>query len=225
MTGLLQFLALLLACWCLTSARPSSAAVLARRTATARQRSGEPAEPSETFASAGAVEDSALLLELVGVLLEAGLSVQRSLEVLAECTEPAIAAQLRRVVAGLALGGAWDEAWRSASGAGLPAGVSPSRSGQGGFAGRFMRGSAPGLHPALQAVKQSLGFAALSGAPSAHSIQSSAAAERRRILRESERRAATLGVRLVLPLGMCSLPSFICLGIVPVVLALLPGVI
>ncbi|SEB68151.1 type II secretion system F family protein [Arthrobacter woluwensis] len=222
---LLQFSVLLFACWCLTSARPSCASVLLRRGAGDAQSHDGPEGRPEASGGPGVVEDSALLLELVGVLLESGLSLERSLEVLAECADQVIAAQLRRVVAALALGAAWDEAWRSASDVGLAAGVTGDRVGLVSRAVRLFRGAGHGLHPSLQALKRTLRFAALSGAPSAQSIRSSAAAERRRTLRESERRAAALGVRLVLPLGMCSLPSFICLGIIPVVLALLPGVV
>lgn len=222
---LLQYSVLLLACWCLTGARPTCATVLARRGATALRSPDRPESRPESSGISSAVEDSALLLELFGVLLESGLSLERSLDVLAECADQGIAAQLRRVVAALALGAPWEEAWRSASGAASAAAVSSRRMGLVQSAVRLFRGPLQGLHPALKALKRALAFAALSGAPSAQSIRSSAAAERRRILRESERRAAALGVRLVLPLGMCSLPSFICLGIVPVVLALLPGVI
>jgi pilus assembly protein TadC len=45
---------------------------------------------------------------------------------------------------------------------------------------------------------------------------------RRRRNREAEKRAAALGVRLVIPLGACALPAFVCLGVVPVLLSLLP---
>ncbi|WP_418606028.1 hypothetical protein [Georgenia sp. SUBG003] len=37
--------------------------------------------------------------------------------------------------------------------------------------------------------------------------------------REAQEAAARLGVRLVLPLGLCFLPAFVLLGLVPVVLA------
>ncbi|MEZ2370182.1 type II secretion system F family protein [Arthrobacter sp. RCC_34] len=222
---LLQFSVLLFVCWCLTSARPTCATVLVLRGAADGRSLDGPEGLPEVSGGPGVVEDSALLLELVGVLLESGLSLERSLEVLAECADQAIAAQLRRVVAALALGAAWDAAWRSASDVGPLAGVNSDRVSLVPRAVRLFRGSGHGLHPSLQALKQALGFAALSGAPSAQSIRSSAAAERRRTLRDSERRAAALGVRIVLPLGMCSLPSFICLGIIPVVLALLPGVV
>jgi pilus assembly protein TadC len=71
-------------------------------------------------------------------------------------------------------------------------------------------------------VGDALAFTHLTGAPSAAVLRSSAAFERRAELRRAERRAAELGVRLVVPLGLCALPAFVCLGIVPVVISLLP---
>ena len=38
----------------------------------------------------------------------------------------------------------------------------------------------------------------------------------------AERAAGKLSVALVVPLGLCSLPAFICLGIVPIIISLLP---
>lgn len=46
--------------------------------------------------------------------------------------------------------------------------------------------------------------------------------DRRRTAREA---AGRLGVRLVLPLGLCLLPSFVLLGLVPVVLSLAGGLL
>lgn len=79
-----------------------------------------------------------------------------------------------------------------------------------------------GQSPVLRRVGDALAFTHLTGAPSAAVLRSSAALERRAELRRAERRAAELGVRLVVPLGLCALPAFICLGIVPVVISLLP---
>jgi pilus assembly protein TadC len=62
----------------------------------------------------------------------------------------------------------------------------------------------------------------VTGAPSAAIVHARAAQLRRRQNRALERRAAALGVRLVVPLGVCALPAFACLGVIPVVLALLP---
>jgi pilus assembly protein TadC len=67
-----------------------------------------------------------------------------------------------------------------------------------------------------------LAFAALTGAPSASILYAQAARERREQFRAAEKRAAALGVKLVVPLGLCSLPAFICLGVVPVLIAMLP---
>ncbi|WP_205687556.1 type II secretion system F family protein, partial [Cellulomonas endophytica] len=47
-------------------------------------------------------------------------------------------------------------------------------------------------------------------------------AEQRRRAREA---AARLGVRLLLPLATCLLPAFVLLGLVPVVLSLLDGLL
>ena len=67
-------------------------------------------------------------------------------------------------------------------------------------------------------------FAHATGAPTAGLLQVSARQLRRERRHEAERRAAQLGVKMVLPLGICFLPAFILLGVIPVVLGLLPQV-
>ena len=76
--------------------------------------------------------------------------------------------------------------------------------------------------PDLQELSRELRFAYLTGAPTAGLLRSTATALRRNRRRRAEQRAAELGTRLVLPLGLCQLPSFLCLGVIPLVLALLP---
>lgn len=71
------------------------------------------------------------------------------------------------------------------------------------------------LEPALR-------FTQLSGAPAAKLLRSSAGSARKNEVRRAEARGAEFGVKLVIPLGLCALPAFICLGVVPIVLALLP---
>lgn len=60
------------------------------------------------------------------------------------------------------------------------------------------------------------------GAPVAELLRQSSkhqrAANEDRVKAQAER----LGVRVVIPLGLCALPAFICLGVVPVALALQP---
>ena len=62
-----------------------------------------------------------------------------------------------------------------------------------------------------------------SGMAGARTLTETAAAVRQQIRREDERAAEELAVRLVMPLGLCLLPAFVCWGVVPVVMALLGG--
>lgn len=134
-----------------------------------------------------------LLLELLGAMLEAGLALPRALEVAAGVADGPGPA-LARASGALRLGTAWDHAWPDA---------------------------APGS--AVDELRTALRFAASTGAPSAELLYSRARQLRRSRHRELEKRAAALGVKLVIPLGVCSLPAFLCLGVVPVLLAMLPG--
>lgn len=140
-----------------------------------------------------AVDDVPLLLELLGAALDAGLSLSGALELVARVATPTIRVNLARVVAGLQIGASWEHSW---------AGV------------RHVE--------ALAELHAALGFAALTGAPAAPLLYAEAAQRRRQAQRGAEKRAAALGVKLVVPLGLCSLPAFLCLGVVPVVLAMIP---
>ena len=141
------------------------------------------------------LRDTAMLLELIGAMLDAGASIGRSLELVAALAAPEIGVPLRPVVSALAIGAGWDTAWRSSS----------VRS------------------PGLLALRDAVGFAALTGAPSSAILYAQAARIRREQFRAAEKQAAALGVKLVVPLGLCSLPAFVCLGVVPVLLAMLPS--
>lgn len=69
-------------------------------------------------------------------------------------------------------------------------------------------------------VERILGFARSAGIPAGPLLRSAARAERRRAGSEARRRAAVLGTRLVLPLGVCVLPAFVLVGVVPLGLAI-----
>ncbi|GAB5080116.1 type II secretion system F family protein [Arthrobacter sp. AD-310] len=140
------------------------------------------------------LRDTAMMLELVAAMLDAGSSIGRSLELVASSASARYTGALRPVVSALAIGADWDTAWRS---------------------------SAVALPEVLE-LRDALGFAALTGAPSSAILYAQAARLRRERFRAAEKRAASLGVKLVVPLGLCSLPAFICLGVVPVLLALVP---
>ena len=80
-------------------------------------------------------------------------------------------------------------------------------------------GSAAGTFGELQ---DALAPAYTGGAPSTALLLSLADAHRLSERRAAERAAGKLSVALVVPLGLCSLPAFICLGIVPILISLLP---
>ena len=71
-------------------------------------------------------------------------------------------------------------------------------------------------------LRDALAPAYTGGAPSTALLLSLADAHRLSERRAAERAAGKLSVALVVPLGLCSLPAFICLGIVPVLISLLP---
>jgi pilus assembly protein TadC len=141
------------------------------------------------------LRDTAMMLELIAAMLHAGAGIGRALELVAAAASPEYGRALRPVVGAMAIGADWETAWRS----------SDVRS------------------PEILALRDALGFAALTGAPSSSILYAQAARMRRERFRAAEKRAASLGVKLVIPLGLCSLPAFICLGVVPVLLALVPS--
>lgn len=155
---------------------------------------GTAAGAPQTHAEGG-LADNAMMLELIGAMLEAGSGIGRALELVADSASAEYLESLRPVVSALAIGADWETAWRS----------SEART------------------PELLVLRQALGFAALTGAPSSAILYAQAARLRRERFRAAEKRAAALGVRLVVPLGLCSLPAFVCLGVVPVLLAMLPS--
>ncbi len=166
----------------------------------------------------GGIADSSLILDLLAAMLSAGASVENALAVVAESCEPSTRTSLTRVHAARLLGASWDAAWDTgAAEGGSPQGV--SRRGARSVRTRSEHHRVMSIHE----IRQGLQFATTTGAPSAALLRAHAHQLRRRHNREIDRRAAALGVQLVLPLGLCSLPAFICLGVVPVVLGLLPA--
>lgn len=138
--------------------------------------------------------DAAVALDLLAGLLDSGQSLVSGLDLLGAHLPGA--GPVRRVALLLRVGVEWDDAWTAHE---------PEASDQD-----------------LQELAGELRFAHMTGAPTAALLRSTAASLRRHRKRQAEQRAAELGTQLVLPLGLCQLPSFICLGVIPLVLALLP---
>lgn len=72
------------------------------------------------------------------------------------------------------------------------------------------------------AVAQTLRLSQGAGVPAVDLLRAGAALERHRARVDARLRAAALATRLLLPLGVCTLPSFLCLGVVPMFLGVLP---
>jgi pilus assembly protein TadC len=130
-------------------------------------------------------------LDLLAACLRAGLPVPTALDAVSGAAPAEVAAALRSAAALLALGSEPGEAW------------APVR-------------ALPGLGElAVAAIRTSR-----SGAAFAMAAGDLAERLREELATEAEERAERAGVALALPVGLCFLPAFFCLGVLPVVLGL-----
>jgi tight adherence protein B len=138
-----------------------------------------------------------LVAAILGAALRAGLVLPAALVEVGGAWPGRVGSALAEAGRGLAAGRSWDAAWGSAGD---------------GFADVLCRVLRPVWESGAEAGPLLAGAAARA-----------VRAERRRLAQG----AARLGVHLMAPLGLCYLPAFIALGLVPVVLsfagALLPG--
>ncbi|OIJ36600.1 hypothetical protein BK826_01510 [Rothia kristinae] len=181
-------------------------------------RRAGPAVVREPSSAAGI--PAAIRLELIGAMLDAGLSVTRAVSVLAEVER---ATPLRRVAALLEAGLDWDRAWAGAAGQEKQS-QRARRQSLRGQSPPGQRKRRPGEQAQeLRTLREALDFAVRTGAPAAALLRAQAGRIRNRRHRSAQQQAAALGVRLMLPLGLCSLPAFVCLGVVPVLIGLVPA--
>lgn len=75
--------------------------------------------------------------------------------------------------------------------------------------------------PADDAATATIEFAQRAGVPVAALLRAEAREARRTAQAAARTKVAALGTRLLLPLGLCVLPAFVALGVVPVVLAMI----
>jgi len=132
--------------------------------------------------------DLPVALDLIAACLAGGSSLATALDVVGAATGPPLGPALERVAATAYLGGSPASAW-----AGV---VEP---------------------PELVAVGRAVVRAADSGAALADTIEGLARDQRRRAAAAAEVSARRAGVLAVLPLGLCFLPAFVLIGVVPVV--------
>lgn len=168
------------------------------------------AEGTRGHAAPDSPLDVALVMELLASALSAGLPIGSALMAVGEALEPGLDAIDREseltgpqalVVAGRALnlGAGFPHAWPSA--------VDESTA------------------AALAKLGEVLDICLRTGASASTVLRAAATAHRRARRRERELEAGRLGVRLVLPLGLCALPSFVVLAVIPVLIWLAQGLL
>ena len=146
-------------------------------------------------ATAGVAPPAPVLLELLAAALATGVSIPRALASVGAALPGPVGASLALAARGLELGATWPEAW------------------------------APALDDAppvagLGVVADALRSAWEDGTAPAAALRTAAEAERQRRRAAAKLVAARLAVRLVLPLGLCLLPAFILIGLLPILLSL-----
>jgi len=75
---------------------------------------------------------------------------------------------------------------------------------------------APDVHAVLALSQRA-------GAPAVELLRASAAERRREARTEGRLRAARLGAKLLVPMGVCTLPAFLLLGVAPLLISVLSG--
>ena len=79
--------------------------------------------------------------------------------------------------------------------------------------------------PAVVGVDEVLELSRSAGVPAAELLNSQAEELRRVATAHAQEDAAALGVRLMLPLGLCILPAFMVLGVVPLLIAVISSTV
>ena len=126
--------------------------------------------------------------DLLAVCVEAGLPLRTALRAVTGVLDGPLAERLAQIVARVDLGVAEHDAWAEAR-----------------------------LEPGLEALAREVCRCLGSGTPVAATLRALALEARRDALSSEEVRAKRVGVRSVLPLMLCFLPSFVLLGVVPII--------
>lgn len=146
-----------------------------------------------------------LLLQLMAAALERGASIPRALEAVGQACPPSTARRCGAVARALDAGVPWDDAW-------AVGGESEDDADDVDGVGAALALLADVLRPSWQE-----GVSAVGQLRAALDLSDTRA--RMRI----EREASSLSVRLLLPTGLCFLPAFLCIAIVPAVISFARG--
>ncbi|GAA1482565.1 type II secretion system F family protein [Gordonia sinesedis] len=150
----------------------------------------------------------AAAFDLFAVCLRAGLPVAAAARAVAETAPPSLAEPLTGTAELLELGADPERAWATADREDSPSGRRPR--------GRDTISAAVSFDSLAMLARRS----ARAGSALSAGVAELAADTRRQAHDEALARAERAGVMVSGPLGLCFLPAFICLGIVPVVIGL-----
>ena len=131
-----------------------------------------------------------MVIDLIASCLASGATELEALMQVATASTTSLKTQLHRVVAALSVGGSHDEAWQQLSG------------------------------DELAPVVDTMCRTAKSGTPAADQLHAIARDLRVRARESAINDARQLGVRTAGPLGLCFLPAFVLVGVVPLVISL-----
>jgi len=163
--------------------------------------------------------DLPIALDLTAACLAAGATVPTALEATAAGVAGPLGAELRAAAHGLRLGATAGRATArlTAAGTAPPGPLDALR--------RQLGAGHPRASPArpLTAAAMALGRVESSGARLADALTRIAARARAQAHDEAIGAARRAGVAAVAPLGLCFLPAFLLLGVVPAILGTLPG--
>jgi tight adherence protein B len=170
---------------------------------------------------AGAARDDAgplVAVHLLAAALDAGLTLPAALVAAGQFGDGPVERCFAVVGRQLMFGQPWDQAWADRGGPD----VAPSSAGG---VRRRPRSAGGRDEELLAACRRALTLAWDSGVAATPLLKGMIARWRRRAKRDGAVAAARLGVTLMLPLGLCYLPAFVCVGLVPVVVSLAGGLI
>ncbi|WP_416063605.1 type II secretion system F family protein [Rhodococcus indonesiensis] len=170
---------------------------------TRRCRTAGAATPGGATGSGGAPDDPHAVpaaFDLMAACLRAGLPTATAARAVADSAPPALALALRRGADRLELGAAPSDAW-----SGL---------------GEATADGSDDETEALEAFARAARRSARSGAPLSGIVAEVAERQRERAEDRAAAAVERAGVLVSGPLGLCFLPAFVCLGIVPVVIGL-----
>lgn len=142
------------------------------------------------------VEELPLAAGLLAACLRAGRSPERAVELIGQAVPGPLGVELALVAEALRLGARAEVAWA-----------------------RIL--DEPALAPFGRAMVRTWD----SGAPLADTLDRLADDARRTIRTQADRRARAVGVKAALPLGLCFLPAFVLIGVVPAVASSVVGLL